>query len=84
MSGLDKNEFFVCACHNFEHQFILIYDNDYNIIYMQIHLNTCNNIFKRIGIAIKYIFGYKSRFGEFDEFIISADDKERLLNEIIK
>jgi hypothetical protein len=34
--------------------------------------------FKRIWIAIKYIFGYKCKYGHFDEFVWREDDMAQL------
>lgn len=35
-------------------------------------------IWKSIWIAIKYIFGYKCKFGYFDEFIFKKTDADKL------
>lgn len=45
---------------------------------MSFFLNNEKNIFKRIFTAIKYIFGYKSKYGHFDEFIFKHQDKNKL------
>ena len=34
---------------------------------------------KRLLVAIRYMFGYKSNFGEWDEFIFKPVDEARLL-----
>ena len=34
---------------------------------------------KRIWNAIKYVFGYKCRYGHFDEFILQRADVTRLI-----
>jgi hypothetical protein len=34
--------------------------------------------FVRVKYALKYIFGYKSRFGAFDEFIFKPEDLTKL------
>jgi len=81
MSGCSiKNELFICDCYSPEHQFILMYDNEDNILYLRTHLITYKSFFKRLIIGIKYAFGYKCRFGQFDEIIINPEDKERLIN----
>jgi hypothetical protein len=60
MNGCNReNELFICACHSPEHQFILSYDEEDNEIYLNIYLKH-NKILKRIIVAIKHIFGYKS------------------------
>ena len=33
---------------------------------------------KRVWSAIKYIFGYRSKYGHFDEFIFNKEDSDKL------
>lgn len=82
MEESDKsvNELFICMCHNVEHQLIFSYfpDDEDKEVYVSTHLNPEYNIFKRIWYAIKYIFGYRSMYGHFDEFIFKKSDAGRL------
>ena len=78
---MDKsyNELFICKCGNVEHQLIFSYfpdDKDKNV-YVSVHLIP-DSFWKRIWNSIKYIFGYKCRFGHFDEFIFRKQDKDKL------
>lgn len=73
-----NNELFVCQCENTEHQVIFTYLLDSNDVYMQVHLVHIPNIFKRIWNAVKYVFGYKSKYGCFDEFIFKNEDLWKL------
>lgn len=71
---------FICKCENTEHQIIFSYiidDNDREV-YMDTYLSPEYNIFKRIWLAIKYIFGYTSKYGHFDEFIFKKEDAKEL------
>ena len=70
------NELFICQCNNIEHQ--LIFSRLDNEVYVHVHLTPESNILKRIWIAIKYIFGYKCRYGHFDEFIFKKSDADKL------
>jgi hypothetical protein len=82
---LTETEIFVCGCHSFEHQTKFIYNEEDNILYVYIHLNNYDSFWKRLLTGIKYIFGYSSRFGEWDEFIFKEEDQEKLrkfLNQI--
>lgn len=65
----DKNlyDVLVCKCDCLEHQIAVNIDED-NEVWMRFKLNSEVNIFKRIWIAIKYIFGHTSKYGEFDCF----------------
>ncbi len=53
-------------------------DDDIKEVYCTVHLNPRRNIFKRIISAVRYIFGHRSIYGEFDEFIFKPSDADRL------
>lgn len=69
---------FICECKSLEHQITFRYFDDEDMLYVSTHLITHKNIFKRIWVAIKYIFGYKSRYGNWDEFIFEPNDIDKL------
>lgn len=71
-------ELFICDCENVEHQLIFSYFPDDDILYMTVHLVPEYNIFKRIWNAIKYVFGHRSQYGDFDEFIFKKQDANKL------
>jgi hypothetical protein len=73
-------EVFICDCHSPEHQIIFTYHVDeegWNEVYADIHLAK-NSFWSRLKCGIKHIFGYKSRYGAFDEFIFNTDDIDKL------
>ena len=77
------NELFICECYNTEHQLIFSYfpedeSNEHKEVYVSVHLTLEYKLWKRIWMAIKYIFGYKSCYGHFDEFIFKKSDADRL------
>lgn len=74
----EKDEVFVCECNSYEHQFIFLYDEEDNELFLSVHLSTYLNFWKRLWYAAKYVFGYKSRFGEFDNTIVRYEDLNRL------
>jgi hypothetical protein len=73
-------EIFVkCMCHSPEHQMMLSFfsngeDEQYEELYVTFHLSQYRNLLKRIWVAIRYVLGYKSQFGDWDEIIL---DKRR-------
>ena len=77
-----RKEFYICDCESAEHQFILGYFPDdephEKSLYLTPHLVTYDNILKRIWIAIKYVFGYRCKFGHWDEVIIAPNEAERI------
>ena len=81
-----NKELILCECGSMEHQIVFIWfdDNEDNEVFAQIHLNTEKSFYERLVSGIKYIFGYKSRFGNFDEIILTNDHVEGLKNVIKK
>ena len=71
------NDLFICQCYNTEHQLIFSYFPEEKGD-VSVHLTPEYRIWKRICIAIKYIFGYKCKFGHFDEFIFKKTDADKL------
>lgn len=72
-------EVLLCECCSPDHQFLFYYmeDEGHSEVSVQPHL-TKRPLLHRIGYALRYIFGYKSRFGAWDEFIINHDDIPKL------
>lgn len=69
----------VCACHNIEHQIMIYKDEDEKEGFLTIHLKH-DGLWKRIKNAIKYIFGYKSMYGDFDEFFFKKEHADALID----
>ena len=73
-----------CACGSNEH--ILIFskndEEDYRCVYLSYHLQN-DYWYKRIWKGIKYIFGFKSKYGNFGETIIDKTNVDKL-SEIVK
>jgi len=73
-------ELLVCECSSLEHQIIIYKEDDQ--VYAYFHLSNLS-FFRRIKYAIKYIFGYKCKYGAFEEFMFGEQHVESLKN-IIK
>ena len=81
MRGFEIEELFICQCGDPSHQFIISADKEtteWPCAFVSVHLNREHNIFKRIWTAIKYIFGSRCIYGDFDEVIINPNDADRL------
>lgn len=75
-------EFFECVCSSDEH--ILRFkldacDPDDVELYTSVFLNQYHNFFGRLWIAIKYLFGYKCKYGHWDCTMIKLEDANRLI-----
>ena len=80
-----KFEYFECQCTSPEHTLRFNYDEENNEITTEIRLIQYHNIFKRIWISIKYIFGYKCKYGIWDCWIMKNEDckgLKELLNKV--
>lgn len=64
-----------------EHQIVFVkFEDDPGIVYAQIHLTTHRNFFQRLWRGLGYAFGYRSRFGDWDEVILSEKSLEEIQN----
>jgi len=77
-----NKEILTCVCSSVEHQIIIRYETNENQVYANIYLADLP-IWKRIANAVKYIFGYKSKYGDFEEFIFDKRDISALENIIM-
>jgi hypothetical protein len=59
-----KVDILLCQCGDPAHQVLLYYNTKDKLVYLAVHLFHTNNIFKRIWIALKYIFSNKKVFME--------------------
>lgn len=67
----------ICECSSTEHQIIFMKDEDEEQIYCHIHL-TPKPFFERLKNGIRYIFGHRSIYGDFDEIILSNKHKYKI------
>ena len=68
-------ELFICYCGNVEHQLIVTKDEDF--LYFQVHLAMLP-WWKRIYVGVRYIFGYRSSCGDFDDIIFDDCSAHKL------
>lgn len=63
-----KRTVFTCACESIEHSLIVSSDQDY--IYLEVHLATLP-FWQRVKHAVRYIFGAKTKWGDFEEILLT-------------
>jgi hypothetical protein len=76
-----KSEYFDCACSDFDDVIRFVYedeDDGFIELYLEIHLNGRISFFRRIWNAVKYIFGVKTKYGNYGNWILSYNDVDRL------
>lgn len=79
-----KRDIFICDCHSLEHQYSFWYDSEENELYFEPHLHNGGSWYIRFWNRLKYLFGYKSRFGAFDEVIINPNDAIEIIKYLEK
>ena len=73
-------KFLSCECHSDEHTLRFAYDEDGDL-YTSVYLNQYRGFWKRVLVAIKYVFGYKSRYGDWDCFVANSPEKIKELKD---
>lgn len=73
-----ERKIMICKCHSLEHQVSFWYDEEDGDLYCEPHLTNHRNFFKRLWHGLKYAFGYKSKFGDWDSTIFEKEDLEKL------
>ena len=71
-----KNEYFECTCRLDEHRLVFTYNKDDNELYTSIFLDNYWFL-KRVWLGIKYIFGYKCKYGHFACWELNPQDIPR-------
>jgi hypothetical protein len=74
-----ETEILICQCHSLEHQatFSWIGNDEDGDVYMEVHLAPLG-FWQRVVNGIKYIFGHRSKYGDFDDMIIKKEDAWKL------
>ncbi len=74
----NENHYFECICGCDEHTIRFTLDKEGKEIYTSVFLASHRNFFVRIFLGIKYIFGGKSRYGQFGNWSLSTHDADRI------
>lgn len=69
---------FDCTCGNDEHTFSFVHCKEDGELYLSVFLNQYSGFFGRLKIALKYVFGYKSKYGHWDCVVLDEKETRRL------
>jgi len=76
---MDNKKYFECDCCSVEHTFRISYsETEPDEIYFEPHLSDTKSLIARFFIAIGYIFGHKSAYGDFDSIILNVPKIQKL------
>lgn len=72
-------EVLICQCNSLEHQVTFSWFGNYEggDVYMEVHLKPFG-LWQRIKNGIRYIFGHRSKYGDFDDMILKKEDAWKL------
>lgn len=70
-----KRTLFLCRCYSIEHSFVVSADED--DLFIEVHLSSAP-FWVRLKNAVRYVLGYKSKWGDFEEILLSPDQARDL------
>ena len=76
-----KRTLFTCVCGSLEHIFIVTADDD--DLFIEVHLSPLP-FFERLKHAVQYLFGYRSRWGDFDEILLNPETALMLGDKLVE
>lgn len=73
-----KVNYIDCACSDPKHTLRFTSDAELSEFVTEVHLNQYYGFFKRVWLAIKYVFGRSNKNGHFDCTILNLSQVEEL------
>lgn len=73
-----EGNYIECECHSPEHTLRYSLDHEDQVIYVSVYLDQYHPWYERAWIAVKYLFGYKCRYGHFDCVLMGPEQVEQL------
>ena len=64
-----KRQLFTCACSSLEHMFVVSAEEE--DLFIEVHLAPLPFLM-RLKHAIRYVFGYRSAYGDFEEVVLDT------------
>lgn len=67
---MEKTEVLLCSCFSAEHQILIHHWSEEQEVILSYHLNSSVGFWSRLRRGLRYIFGYKCRYGHWDEIVL--------------
>ena len=80
MKGM-KRTLFLCRCYSIEHSFVVSADGE--DLFIEVHLSSVP-FWSRVKNAVRYVLGRKSKWGDFEEILLSPKQALELGDELVK
>ena len=76
-----KRTLYTCRCHSLEHMFVVSADDE--DFFIEIHLAPLPFL-RRVKNAVRYVFGKRCKYGDFDVVLLSPSDAVTLGDTLIE
>lgn len=76
-----KRTLYTCKCFSLEHTFFICADEE--DLFVEVHLAPLP-FWKRVKVAIGYIFGKRSAYGDFEEIVLGPEDALDLGDKLVE
>lgn len=74
----DQIEHLDCRCQDFRHSIRFDIEDDTGYIYLSTHIDQCYPWYKRLWIALRYVFKRDAINGQYDVTFIKYEDYDRI------
>lgn len=77
-------KWYVCECHSLEHFFVISFDDTEgwnDAVFINVYLSHLP-FHKRLILGIKYILGFRTKYGSYEEVILSKTNVEDLMKRL--
>lgn len=71
-----------CSCHSLEHLIRISWDDEYEDLFLEYHLSMYP-WYLRLWKALKYVFGFRSRYGDFGEVLFNQEQVANLVDTLL-
>ena len=69
-----EHHYLDCQCDCASHTLRFTLDDEDGSLYLSTYLDSCRPWYKRIWVAVQYVFGHQSKFGAFDCTLLRPED----------
>ena len=76
-----KRSLYVCKCFSLQHSFVVCADEE--DLFIEVHL-TPLPFWRRVRNAVGYVFGRRSRYGDFEEVVLGPGDALDLGDKLVQ
>lgn len=66
----------VCDCKSADHDIRIVRNEEE--VWVEVQLNSTKNLLQRLVAAIKYVFGYNSKYGHWDCTLLNKKEMTKL------